>query len=72
MTKKHNPKRLTRRGFLKAGFLTGGLAATVVAGSPTQDASAREREQEQDQESHGGHDQSMTVGDVDLSLMGAR
>lgn len=68
MPSKHNPKRLSRRGFLKAGLLTGGLAATVAAGRPTQDAPARESEDQRDQDTPVGHDRSMTVGDVDLSL----
>jgi FtsP/CotA-like multicopper oxidase with cupredoxin domain len=65
MKKKRVSSGLSRRGFLKAGLLTGGLAASVAAGATPEDGTG-ERPEEQD--GHDGHDASMTVGEVDLSL----
>jgi FtsP/CotA-like multicopper oxidase with cupredoxin domain len=67
MPDKHKPKRLSRRAFLKAGLLTGGLAATVAAGGAAKEDPAGGNEERKNQQGQGGHASSMTVGEVDLS-----
>jgi FtsP/CotA-like multicopper oxidase with cupredoxin domain len=67
MKKDDERKGLSRRAFLKAGLLTGGLAATVAAGGAAQEDPAGGSEERKSQQGQGGHDSSMTVGEVDLS-----
>jgi FtsP/CotA-like multicopper oxidase with cupredoxin domain len=59
-------RRLTRRDFIKAGLLTGGVAAGAAAMASARTGQAAPRWTPPAQNSHGSHDG--TVGDVDLSL----